>query len=86
MPHSKQAVLETVVTRFDETTKPVTLATVAAALDLSPATVAPILSDLEGYELLRRTDGGYRPTVTARELLELDVFDEELVVLDVPEM
>lgn len=56
----------------------------AAALDADPAPVREDLDRLAAMELVAATDDGYRPTITGRELLELDL-DGEAVVVDAAE-
>jgi hypothetical protein len=45
--------------------------------------VAESLDSLCAYEFLSETDGGYQPTVTATELLALDVEFDEILVCEV---
>jgi predicted transcriptional regulator len=59
------------VDRYDTEEQPVT-----------PAEVANRFDSLESQCLLATVEGGYRPTVTARELLELDIDDDTFLVLD----
>jgi hypothetical protein len=40
------------------------------------------LDTLESRCLLATADDGYRPTVTARELLDLDIDDDTFLILD----
>jgi len=70
------------VGRYDAEERPVTPAEVADRFDSDMRTVDDALDSLESQCLLATADGGYRPTVTARELLELDVDDDTLLILD----
>jgi predicted transcriptional regulator len=81
-PH---AVLSAVVDAYRASGDPVAAATVADALDVPEPAIAEPLTSLCDCELLARTDGGYRPTITARELLALDIDPEDVLVLDVVE-
>ena len=77
-PHE---ILAFVVSTYDERREPLAPAAVADRFELSPETAAERLGRLADCALLAREDGGYRPTVTARELLALDI-DDEFVVVD----
>lgn len=77
------AVLAHVVEWYDDDQQPVTLAALAATLDADEAAIRDCLDQLVANDLLAPVADGYRPTITARELLELDIdFEESLVVLD----
>jgi len=73
-------ILERVVARYDETGVPVTPAGTAERADASVAEVRSLFDRFADCELLVRVDEGYRPTVTARELVALDV--DGCVVVD----
>lgn len=83
MPVTKRTVLVHLTDAYETTSRPQSVAGIAAALDASPDDVADVLASLEALELVTAVGEGYRPTVTAYELLELDVLEEEFVVLDV---
>lgn len=72
--------LERLVVRYDTGDK-VTAGTLAAA-DEDPAAVRERLARLERCDLLVRENGSYRPTVTGRELLALDVENPSVLVVD----
>lgn len=70
------------VDQYDEAGTPITPESVAAAVETDPETVRASFEDFESKHLLKPVDGGYRPTITARELLALDIDDDALVILD----
>jgi hypothetical protein len=81
MPVSPHRLLEFVATAYDEHDDPITPATAADEFDTTTAVVAERFERLADCELVRRVEGGYRPTVTGREFLALDL-DEGVVVVD----
>lgn len=76
-------VLSETVTRYDTQEEPVTPEELAETVEGDIETVRGCFEEFESKHLLKCVEGGYRPTVTARELLELDVPDSTLLVLDV---
>jgi len=66
-------VLAMVVDRYDSTDRPVTRAVLADTLDIDEGAVADRLARLIDCELVAPAGDGYRPTVTGREFLALDV-------------
>ena len=66
-------VLETAVHRYDSTGQAVTPSAIEDSLTLPEADIAERLAKLADCELLVHTGEGYRPTVTAREFLALDI-------------
>jgi len=82
---SAHTVLVAVVDCYEGFGDPVTAQRVADSLGVSTAALSEPLESLRAFELVARTDGGYRPTVTARELLALDVELDDAVVLDLVE-
>ncbi|WP_436930710.1 hypothetical protein [Halosimplex halobium] len=85
MSPSTYAVLAATVDRYRESGAPVTAAGVAESCGAPEAAVARSLESLCEFELLEPTDQGYRPTVTAREFLALDVEPDDVLVLDLVE-
>lgn len=81
MSVSNSALLAFVAARYDELGRPVTADEAAARFDVSRASLRRQLDTLAGCELVARQGAGYRPTVTGRELLDLDVAGD-LVVVD----
>lgn len=76
-------VLEPIVARYDELERPVTARELVGVLEPSQSVIADCLSELADNELLAPEGDGYRPTITARELLELDIdAKSSMVVLD----
>jgi predicted transcriptional regulator len=85
MDESSYRLLEQVVAQYDETDGPVSPERLATAVDEDLASVGKRLVRLERCELLATVDGGVRPTVTARELLALDIDDPSVLVIDTGE-
>ena len=71
MEHRRR-LLEYVVERYDQREQPVTPSEAASQLEAEQAVVAHCLRAFAECQLVAREAGGYRPTVTARELLALD--------------
>jgi Domain of unknown function. len=75
--------LARIVERYGDGERPVTPATLSDVIDAEESAIEVWLDELASHELLAPVDGGYRPTITARELLELDIDPEDaLVVLE----
>lgn len=75
--------LEAFVSTHEEEGKPITVGELATQLGENPADVAEGLQSLKSYELVQHPDGeGYVPTITARELLELDIDTDTFLILD----
>ena len=85
MVPSTHAVLVAVVDRAEETGEAVTMQEIALAIDASEAALDEPIDALCACDLLEATARGYRPTVTAHELLALDVDFEDVLVVDVVE-
>lgn len=77
-PHE---ILAFAVRAYDERGELLTSSAVADRFGLTTETATERLDRLADCALLARESDGYRPTVTARELLELDI-DDEFVVVD----
>ena len=73
--------LARIVERYDHDERPVTPATLSAVVDANESAIEVCLAELASNELLASVDGGYRPTITARELLELDIDPEDALVI-----
>jgi predicted transcriptional regulator len=83
MSENQIEVLSRVVDRYDTENRPVTPAEIATTTGSDVETVRSCFENLEANCLLTAVDGGgYRPTITARELLELDVDDDTFLILD----
>jgi predicted transcriptional regulator len=74
--------LRWIVDRYDADEEPVVPAEAAAQFESDMETLCDSFDSLESNCLLAAVEGGYRPTITARELLELDIDDDTLVILD----
>jgi predicted transcriptional regulator len=83
MTGSQLEFLSWLVDRYDAAEQPVTPTETADHFGIDVETARACFNEFESNHLLKPVDGeGYRPTVTARELLELDVDDTEFLVLD----
>ena len=80
MSVSNSALLTFVAARYDEVDRPVTAADAAGRFDVGRESLRRQLDTLAGCELVARQEGGYRPTVTGREFLDLDVAGDLAVV------
>jgi DNA-binding IclR family transcriptional regulator len=81
MTPSPSELVEFVVTTYEELERPLTPADAATRFAVDRATAEDCFDRLVECQLLATVDDGYRPTVTARELLELDI-DDEFVIVD----
>jgi predicted transcriptional regulator len=82
MEPSTHTVLKEVVDRNRESGEPVRSRAVAESLGVTESAVTEPLDTLCEFELLESSERGFRPTVTAQELLALDIDLEETVALD----
>lgn len=73
--------LASIVARYDEHEQPVTPEEFAST-DSELNSIRACFDDFESKYLLKEIEGGYRPTVTARELLTLDIEDDAVLFLD----
>jgi len=80
MSVSPYRLLEFVVSTYDECEGPVTPVVAAERLDTRRALVDQRFETLEDCDLVRPLEDGYRPTVTGRELLALDIDDDVIIV------
>lgn len=85
MSLSAHTVLLGVVEAAEVSGEPVPKRELADALDVSKGALSEPLYALRECELLEATDEGYRPTVTAHELLALDIDPGDVLVVDVVE-
>lgn len=83
MEATNYRLLEAVVARYDDTNRPVSPDALDGAID--GADVTDRLATLKRCGLLAAAGEGVRPTVTARELLALDIDDPEVLVVDADE-
>jgi DNA-binding IclR family transcriptional regulator len=84
MSLSPYRLLEFVVGQYDDSGRPQRPTDIADQSGLSPAEAESQFERLRDCELVTREGAGYRPTITGRELLELDI-DDEFVVVDAGE-
>lgn len=82
MSRSPYRLLETAVGLYDEGGQPITPADVADRPDAPSDAVDAAFERFVDCELLVPDGVGYAPTITARELLELDL-DGDVIVVDV---
>lgn len=81
MTPTPSQLLACAVEYYDEGPQPVTCRQVAERFETPPAAVRSCFERLVECKLLARIDGGYRPTITGREFLELDI-DDEMIIVD----
>jgi len=74
--------LEQLVALHDRRERPVAVAALADRLETDPATVRETLEPLHSSRLAEPREDGWVPTVTARELLDLDVDLDDPVVIE----
>lgn len=79
-PHVQ--ILSWVVDQYDTQAGPVTVEAAATQFGQEIETIQSCFDHLASNHLLTTMGDGYRPTVTARELLALEVDDDSLLVLD----
>jgi len=85
MSVSSHTVLVTTCELYDDEGDPPTARTVATAMGRPPGTVRPVLRSLCRTEFLAETAAGYRPTITARELLDRGIHLDDVAAVDVVE-
>jgi len=85
MDVSPHAVLVAVRDEYDAVDEPVGPQQIATAVGTTPRQIRPILESLYRSEFLAKTAKGYRPTITAREFLELDVKLSDVAVVEIIE-
>ncbi|WP_135665622.1 hypothetical protein [Halorhabdus rudnickae] len=73
MEHENCPVLAAAVEHYDTTGGPVTPAAIRGLLERDEAAIETRFRQLVDCELLAPVENGYRPTVTGREFLDLDV-------------
>lgn len=81
MTTTRRAVLAALVRAAEGAEEPLPATAVASRLDAAPGPVREDLERLAAMELVAVTEDGYRPTITGRELLELNL-DGAAVVVD----
>lgn len=83
MDRLHRRVLERIVEQYDEEEQPVTAVEVGVSCAIDEESVRACFETLERNHLIVPvSDSGYRPTITARELLELDLDDDGVFILD----
>lgn len=77
------AVLELIVELYDRRGEPLPIEVLSESLERPDAAMQVVIDHLEACHMVRTVDdSGYRPTITARELLELDLDDDALIVVE----
>jgi predicted transcriptional regulator len=79
---SPHTVLVAVLDEYDTVDEPVGPQQIATAVETTPRQVQQTLDSLCRAEFLTRTAKGYRPTVTAREFIELDIELSDVAVVE----
>lgn len=75
--------LRRLVAQFDEQQEPVTIRSLVTETDLDRDRVLQCVRIFEDCHLIEPVSAdGYRPTVTARELLALELGDDEFIVIE----
>lgn len=82
MTISQMEILSCLVDRYDYREEPVTLDEVAMIVDADITTVRKHFDQFESNYLVKAVGDGYRPTMTARELLDLDFDEDTFFILD----
>ena len=85
MDVSPHAVLVAVRDEYDAADEPVSPQQIATAVGTTTRQIQPILDALCRAEFLVRTAEGARPTVTAREFLELNIRVSDVAVVEITE-
>jgi predicted transcriptional regulator len=86
MTRSERRLLEDLRDLCDRTDAPVATERLCDYCGVSEGTARAALDSLESYELVaQEADDRWRPTVTGRELLDLDIDDDDLLVVELPE-
>jgi predicted transcriptional regulator len=85
MSVGKYDVLVSLVDDYEASGQPQSATALADGLDDSTATVVAHLDSLCELDLISRVGDGYRPTVTGRELVALDIDPSGILVLDIVE-
>ena len=83
MPQAPHEVLVATVEAYETEHEPVCERTVARSLGATPAEVRQTLDQLRRVEFLVATGNGYRPTVTAREFLDLGITLDDVAAVDI---
>ena len=83
MDVSHHTVLVTVRNEYDAVDGPVGSQQIATAVGTPSKQIRPVLESFCRSEFLVKTGDGYRPTVTAREFLELDVVLSDVAVVEI---
>lgn len=83
MSLSPHTVLVTIRDHYDATGDPLSVETISEQCGVPPAALTPVLDSLCQAEFIVTTGSGYRPTVTGREFLQLDIELDDVVAVDV---
>lgn len=83
MSLSMHTVLVELVESAGESDEPVSPQRLAESLAEPEPEVSDSLESLREFELVAATPDGYRPTVTAHDLLAIDIELDETLVLDI---
>ena len=83
MALSRTHLLAETVAKYDRREHPVSPTELAETTGDERKMIQARFEEFESKRLLTQVEDGYRPTITARELLALDIDDEMLLILDV---
>lgn len=85
MTQSTRRLLEVLLNQYEASNAPVSVAELASQLDTGREVTRKQLGKLERYELVTSdgTGTGYRPTVTGREFLELELDDDDFFLFEI---
>lgn len=82
---SRRRLLELLISLHDRQKSPIRASRLADRLGADTDAVRDHLAALCSYELVKSRQNGWVPTVTGRELLALDVDQDEFIIIDVPD-
>lgn len=82
---SRRRLLELLVSLHDRHERPIGVDELTDRLDADQTAIRDQLVALCSYELVESDRNGWVPTVTGRELLALDVDQDEFIIIDVPD-
>lgn len=85
MTTERRRLLRALIAEADQCDGPVGPGRLAERVDPGEPRVREALEFFASNRLATRRDAGYEPTVTARELLAVDLDDEAFMIIDVPD-
>jgi predicted transcriptional regulator len=87
MTVNRRRLLETLVSLSDEGSGPISVTQLATHLGADIETVREHVETLESYEMVESIGQSeqFKPTVTARDFLELEMDDDKFVIMEFPD-